>query len=173
MIRRGFTIVELLIVIVVLATYTVASDHPRAIYIDKLGVRARVLPMSLNPDTSIQAPINIFDAGWYTGGPKPGEPGAAIIDGHASGPSRQGLFAYVETLSNGDRVVVERGEGTKLTYEVVGKAEYNYKNVNMAEVMRVHGNGDEGMNMITCTGAWVPGEKTFDTRAVIFTGRVS
>lgn len=44
---------------------------------------------------------------------------------------------------------------------------------NMAEVMRVHGDGEEGMNMITCTGAWVPGEKTFDTRAVIFTRRVS
>lgn len=124
----------------VLMVYKVESDHPRAIYIDKLGVRARVLPMSLNPDTSIQAPINIFDAGWYTGGPKPGEPGAAIIDGHASGPSRQGLFAYVET---------------------------------MAEVMRVHGDGEEGMSMITRTGAWVPGEKTFDTRAVVFTRRVS
>lgn len=156
----------------VLAGYTVESSHPRAMYIDKISLRARVLPMSLNPDHSIQAPINIFDAGWYTGSSKPGEKGAAIIDGHASGPSRQGLFAYVETLVAGDKVVIERGDGEILTYEVVDKRQYHYQDVDMTEVMRVHG-GDEGMNMITCTGAWVPGEKTFDTRAIIFTRRVS
>ncbi|OYW86290.1 hypothetical protein B7Z17_00715 [Candidatus Saccharibacteria bacterium 32-49-10] len=151
--------------------YVVAADAPRAIYIDKLGVRARVLEMGLNPDRSIQAPINIFDAGWYNGSAKPGEKGAAVIDGHASGPSREGLFAYVETLAPGDRVMVERGDGVRLEYEVVEKKNYNYENVDMTEVMRVKG-GDEGLNLITCTGNWVKDRKTFDTRAIIFTRRV-
>lgn len=155
-----------------LSGYKVEASHPRVILIDSIDLRGRILPMGLNPDKSVQAPINIFDAGWYTGSAKPGEKGAAVIDGHASGPSRKGLFAYVETLANGDRLKIERGDGSLLEYEVVGKKEYDYKNVDMAEVLRVH-EGDEGANLITCTGAWVDSEKTFDKRVVVFTRRVS
>ena len=67
------------------------------------------MPMPVNGDGSMQAPINIYDAGWYTGGVRPGDKGAAVIDAHASGPTRQGLFAYLDTLKQGDNIIVEKG----------------------------------------------------------------
>lgn len=51
----------------VVANYKAAPTDPRAIYIDKINMKARTLPMATNPDGTMQAPINIFDAGWYTG----------------------------------------------------------------------------------------------------------
>jgi len=49
----------------VLDAYTVAADKPRALYVDKLGIAARTLPMGKNSDGSMQAPLGIYDAGWY------------------------------------------------------------------------------------------------------------
>ncbi len=86
-----------------------APDLPRVLSIPKLNTKARIMPMPVNGDGSMQAPINIYDAGWYTGGVRPGDKGAAVIDAHASGPTRQGLFAYLDTLKQGDNIIVEKG----------------------------------------------------------------
>ena len=61
-----------------LADYAVAASLPRVLYIDKLYVAARILPMGVNKDNCVQAPINIFDAGWYNGSVKPGELGRSL-----------------------------------------------------------------------------------------------
>lgn len=104
-----------------IAKYKVAADLPRVITIEKLGVKARVLQMNVNSDGSMQSPINIFDAGWYTGSVKPGQPGASIIVGHASGTTLGGVFNKLETLNAGDTISVERGDGKILRYQVVKK----------------------------------------------------
>ena len=99
--------------------YKVAADLPRVIRINKINVEARVLPMGVNDDGSMQSPLNAGDAGWYTGSVLPGQLGAATIVAHASGPTREGLFAYLDELKAGDTVEIERGDGTKVTYSVV------------------------------------------------------
>ncbi|TWP18516.1 class F sortase, partial [TM7 phylum sp. oral taxon 352] len=104
-----------------IAKYKVAADLPRVITIEKLGVKARVLQMNVNSDGSMQSPINIFDAGWYTGSVKPGQPGASIIVGHASGTTLGGVFNKLETLNAGDTISVERGDGKILRYQVIKK----------------------------------------------------
>lgn len=155
-----------------LAGYRVAADQPRAIYIDKLGVKAKVLPMGLNPDRSIQAPINIFDTGWYTGSSKPGEAGASLISGHASGPFREGLFAYVDTLASGDKVEIELGDGSRLTYEVVKKQEIPLEQTDMAKILTPIDDG-EWLNLITCSGEWLKDGSTFNKRLTVYTKRVA
>ncbi len=150
--------------------HRVEPSHPRAIYIDKIGVKARVLPMNLNPDRSIQAPINIFDTGWYVGSSKPGEPGVSLISGHASGPSRQGLFAYLDTLVAGDKLTVERGDGSKLTYTVEAKKEFPLEQVDMNDILTARDDA-ERLNLITCSGEWLKDMTTFNKRTVVYTKR--
>lgn len=155
-----------------LASYTVAPDAPRALYIDKINVAARVLPMGVNPDNSMQAPINIFDSGWYTGSAKPGTAGAVVINAHASGPTREGLFAYLNTLAEGDTLAVERGDGARFSYRVVYTETVALDDVDMNKVLLPHGNATEGLNLITCDGEWLQGGETFDHRTIIYTERV-
>lgn len=154
-----------------LDNYRVEASLPRAIFIDKLNVKARTLPMSVNPDGSMQAPINIDDAGWYTGSVKPGQKGAAIIVAHASGPTRRGLFAYLDTLKAGDQLAVERGDGSRLNYQVLSKKVLPLDKVDMEEMFRVQ-EGDEGLNLMTCAGKWLAERKTFEQRVMVFTKRL-
>lgn len=156
----------------ILTNYTVAPDLPRALYVEKLNIAARVLPMSLNAAGNIQAPLNIYDAGWYTGSVKPGETGAMFIDGHASGPTREGLFAYLDTLKVNDELQIEKGDGSKLTYKVVHVETVPLADVDMKKVLLPYGNASKAMNLMTCTGEWLPREKTYDHRVLVYTEQV-
>lgn len=155
-----------------LANYRVEASLPRALYIDKLDVAARVMPMSVNTDGSIQAPKNIFDAGWYNGSVKPGETGAMFIDGHASGATRQGLLAYLDKLVEGDEIVVEKGSGEKLTYKVTHVETVPLADVDMRKVLLPYDNASKALNLMTCTGKWLPLEKTYDHRVIVYTEQV-
>jgi len=156
--------------------YVVMPSMPRIVTIKDAKINARVLPMDVNPDNSVQAPVNVFDAGWYTGSAKPGEPGAALIDGHSSGATRQGEFAYLDLLQVGDLVEVERGDGQKLTYEVAYKEIVALKDVDMKKLLLPYGDNAQGLNLITCTGKSIKnkdGSFTYDHRVLVYTKRVS
>lgn len=156
-----------------LASYTVASSLPRALYINKIKISARIMPMSVNTDGSVQAPRNIFDSGWYSGSVKPGEIGAMFIDGHASGPTREGLFAYLDKLVEGDVITVEKGDGSRLNYKVVHTEIQPLANLDMKKMLLPYGTVSRGLNMMTCTGTWVNASKTFDKRVLVFAEQVS
>lgn len=152
-----------------LSAYKVSAEYPRALYVNKLNIASRIMPMSINTDGSVQAPINIYDAGWYTGSVKPGETGAAFIDGHASGPTREGLFAYLDTLAVGDTLEVEKGNGEKLTFKVTHTETVPLENVNMKQVLKPYGNAEKALNLMTCTGKWLEDKQTYDQRVIVYT----
>lgn len=155
-----------------LADYRVGPDLPRALYIDKLSIAARLMPMGENSDGSVQSPVNIFDAGWYTDSVKPGDIGAMFVDAHASGTTRQGLFAYLDTLSKGDTLQVEKGNGKRLTYRVVYTETVALEDVDMKKALLPYGNTLRGLNLMTCSGAWVQDKQTYDHRVIVYTEQI-
>jgi LPXTG-site transpeptidase (sortase) family protein len=152
-----------------LANYKVSAEQPRAVYIPKLKVSARLMPMGVNKDSSLQAPKNIFDAGWYTQSAIPSKGGAVVVDAHASGPTREGLFAYLDTLAVGDMVTIETGNGTKYTYKVTLTETVDRTQVDMQKLMLPSGNAIQGANFITCSGKWQEKESTFSQRTIVYT----
>ena len=155
-----------------IAKYKVAADLPRVITIEKLGVKARVLQMNVNSDGSMQSPINIFDAGWYTGSVKPGQLGASIIIGHASGTTSGGVFNKLESLNAGDTISVERGDGKILRYQVIKKQTVKLSDVDMNSFIRPADGVSEGLNLMTCAGEWIKNSQTRNSRVMIFTKRI-
>ena len=155
-----------------LSGYTVAADAPRILTIDKLGLETRILPMGINADNSIQAPININDAGWYTGSAKPGEVGAMFIDGHASGATRLGAFGSLDTLKNDDTLTIEKGDGATLTYRVVHVAVVPLEAVDMSKALAPYPGVNKGLNLMTCTGTWVKESATLDHRVIVYTEQI-
>jgi len=155
-----------------LTNYSVAPSLPRALYINSIGVASRIIPMSVNTDGSIQAPRNIFDAGWYNASVKPGEPGAVFIDGHASGATRAGLFAYLDKLKVGDQLQIEKGDGSKLNYKVVHAEVTKLDEVDMKKVLTPYEGVSRGLNLMTCTGEWVDDKQTYDHRVIVWAEQV-
>ena len=155
-----------------LKNYTVSPDLPRALYIDKIGVAARVLPMGVNSNGSIQAPSNIFDSGWYTGSVKPGEVGAVFIDGHSTGPTHEALFGKLDKLVEGDQILLEKGDGTKLTYKVVHTETVDKDAVNMKSMLLPYDHALRALNLMTCSGTWIESEQTLSKRVLIYTEQI-
>ena len=155
-----------------LASYRVAADLPRAIYIDKIDVKARVLPMGVNTDGSMQSPINIFDAGWYSSSSKPGEVGAMVVDAHASGRLREGLFAYIDKMAVGDAIAIEKGDGNKLNYRVTYTEEVPLDQVDMKKLLLPYGSATNGLNLITCSGSYLKESATYDHRIIVYAEQV-
>lgn len=153
-------------------SYAVAADMPRVLTIDKLNVRARVLPMGVTATSAIQAPINIFDSGWYTGSAKPGTPGVSFIDAHASGSTREGLFAYLDTLKAGDIITIERGDKQVLKYAVRSLETQALADIKMTQVLSPKDGIKEGLTIMTCTGKWQADKETYDHRVIVYTERI-
>jgi len=152
-----------------LATYKVAANLPRAIYINKINVAARLMPMAVNNDNTLQVPTNTNDAGWYSSSGQPGQPGAMLIDGHASETgTHYGLFGYVDTLKVGDKITVQRGDGVNFTYTIVHTEIDPLSNFDMGKLLVPYGGASQGLNIITCTGKWIENNTTLDHRLLVF-----
>lgn len=150
------------------SSYRVAPTLPRALRIPKLGVDARVVRLGIKVNNELAAPHNIFDTGWYDGSAKPGEAGAMLIDGHASGPSKHGVFYALKTLKPGDMIEVERGDGKVFKYKVVSSKAYPADKVDMAAALTPITPGKPGLNLITCTGKVAASRTTFEDRLLVF-----
>lgn len=155
-----------------LSQYQVAADLPRAIYINKINVAARILPMGINELGAIQAPVNIYDAGWYTGSVKPGEVGAMFMDAHASGATRAGLFAYLDKLVVGDEIEIEKGDGSRLTYRVVQTEVADLEGLDMQRMLLPKDGVTRGLNLMTCIGDWVEEKNTYDKRVLVWAEQI-
>lgn len=152
-----------------LASYKVAADLPRAIYINKINISARVMPMGLDKDNSVQSPSGVYDAGWYTGSAKPGNAGVVLIDGHASETgTHYGLFGYISDVKAGDQITIERGDGANFNYKVAKIETIPTSEVDMSKMLVPYGGSEQGLNLIACAGKWNSDKTTLDHRVLIY-----
>ena len=154
--------------------YIVAPDRPRYLTIEKLGInKARILSMGINAKGELDTPRNIFDVGWYEGSGRPGQGGTLIIDGHNGGPHVLGVFKNTPTLVNGDKIIVERGDGVIYKYSGVENVSVPLSEADayMRVAARSPETGKESVTLISCTGEWSQSQGTYlsrqFTRAVI------
>ncbi|MBC7512407.1 class F sortase [Candidatus Saccharibacteria bacterium] len=152
--------------------HTVAADEPRYIQIPRLNIsQTRVTEVGVTDRNMLDVPKNIDDSAWYAKSAKPGSGvGAVVIDGHNGGVSRDGTFANLGTLRKDDQISVERGDGKVLTYEVHDVRDMPLdwvNNVGMKEMMYSIDPSKEGLNLITCSGKWIPKDKVYDRRVLV------
>jgi Sortase domain len=94
---------------------------PVHLAIPALGVRADVQNVS-STATGIAVP-QVGRAGWFDEGPRPGEPGRAVVIGHLDSQNGPGLFALLPGVRPGTDVSVTDASGAVHHFAVVGKAQ--------------------------------------------------
>jgi LPXTG-site transpeptidase (sortase) family protein len=154
-------------------SYIVAADLPRVLRIGELKISARIKPLGVNNKNQLKAPSNIHDVGWYDASAKPGNGGTTLLDGHVHGPTKPGIFYNLKKLKPGAVIEVERGDGQKITYEVVKTQKYQADDVDMAAAMTPAIEGKEALNLITCTGALDKRNNSYEERLVVFAVRTN
>jgi hypothetical protein len=125
---------------------------PVRIEIPAIGVRAPIIRLGLNPDRTLEVPENFGDTGWWTGGPRPGEAGPAVIAGHVDSHTGPAVFYRIRDLRPGDAIVVERRDGTRARFTIQGSEEYPKAHFPTA---RVYGRTPgPTLRLITCSGTF-------------------
>lgn len=146
---------------------TASSSPPVRLIIPSLNVNAAVQYVGVNDQGNMRAPTNFTDVAWYEYGPAPGEIGSAVIDGHVdNGLGLDGVFKHLDSLAVGDDIYVMARNGSQLHFVVSDVELYPYTSVPSGLVF---GQTDAArLNLITCDGAWVAGQRTYDHRLVVF-----
>jgi LPXTG-site transpeptidase (sortase) family protein len=133
-----------------------ANPHPVAapvsLTIPIIGVDAKMITLGLEPNGTLEVPTTTTVVGWYTGSPRPGAIGSAIIVGHVDNHNGPGVFFRLRTLKRGDKVYVRRADGTLAEFRVTSVQTY-LKDHFPTET--VYGpTPDAELRLITCGGVF-------------------
>ncbi len=151
-----------------LSSYQVPAKDPRVLTIDSLNVKARVRKLGVKANNELDAPKNIYDAGWYEGSSRPDEAGAMLIDGHVQGPTKPGIFMNLNKLKAGDKLSVERGDGKTISYHVVKSQTFEATTMDMQVTLNSVDPAKNGLNIISCSGQYDTKSKNYTQRLVVF-----
>jgi len=122
---------------------------PMRLAIPVIGVDAAVESVGLTSEGLMDVPQNFDEVAWYQLGPRPGEPGNAVIDGHVdSAIQGTAVFWKLRTLVPGDVIIVTGDNGTTHRFVVTGIERYDDANAPLA---RIYGPADGAhLNLVTC-----------------------
>jgi sortase (surface protein transpeptidase) len=91
---------------------------PVRLQIPAIDVSTPLVKLGRLPDGSLQVPKDWDTAGWYDKGPRPGQPGPAVILGHVDSTSGPAVFYQLRALRPGDTVRVGLADGRILVFRV-------------------------------------------------------
>jgi len=151
-----------------------APGKPVRLIIPSIGVDANVQSVGLywNGDGDMGIPTNFTDVAWYNGGPVPGAPGSAVIDGHLDGRNvKEAVFYDLGKLQIGDLVEVVDANGKTWQFKVVDTKTYDY-NAPTADIFSSD-TSKARLNLITCAGDWDATQGVYNKRVVVFTELVT
>src|SRR6266536_4361341 len=128
------------------------APEPARVRLPAIGVDSGLARLGLNGDGTIQVPPDPNQAGWYTGGPAPGEPGPAVIVGHLDSYTGPAVFHRLSATRPGEEVWVSRADGSRLRFVVQRVATFPVDGFPTQDVYGV--TAEPGLRLITCGGAF-------------------
>jgi sortase (surface protein transpeptidase) len=140
--------------------------RPTALVIPAIGVRTRLIHLGLTSAGTLQVPSSTAVAGWYTGSPRPGETGAAVIAGHIDSYQGPGIFFRLRDLKPGELVYVKRGTGKLAVFRVTAVRTFLKARFPTADIYAPVPNAQ--LRIITCGGTFDPATGHYLSNVVVF-----
>jgi sortase (surface protein transpeptidase) len=98
-------------------TYAEVAE-PVRLRIPAIGVDTPLVRLGRAADHTIAVPSDYHTAGWFDEGPRPGQPGPAVILGHVDSKAGPGVFFALGRLTPGAEVSVDRADGSAVRFRV-------------------------------------------------------
>jgi hypothetical protein len=144
---------------------------PVRLLVPSINVDASFVDLSLDADGALEVPADGGPAGWYTGGPTPGELGPAVIAGHVDWAGRPGVFMDLTDLEPGDGIEVRRADGSVVTFGVTRVASFGKDEFPTNDV---YGNLDRpGLRLVTCGGDFDTAVGHYEDNVIVFADLVN
>ncbi len=149
-----------------------ARSMPVSIRIPKINVDTTFeTPLGLNEDQSVEVPKSYTKVGWYGLGASPGENGPAVILGHVDSFEGPAVFFSLGQLTQGDKILITRADGTEVTFEVDYFVRYAQEEFPTELVYGVL--PYPALRLITCTGTFIKGEQRYTHNLVVYAKMVT
>jgi hypothetical protein len=128
------------------------ESAPVRLTIGEIGVDTALVPLGLDAKGALQVPEDFARAGWFTGGPLPGEQGPAVIAGHVDSRGGPAVFYRLRELKAGDTVQVRRADGIRLRFVV--ESVHQYPKAAFPREAVFGAAAAQALRLITCGGSF-------------------
>jgi Sortase domain len=142
------------------------TARPVWLSVPVIGVRTRLVDLGLNRNGTLQVPTSTTVAGWFTGSPRPGAVGPAVIAGHVDSRTGPAVFFWLRTLRPGQRIYVGRADGTLAVFTVTSVRMYGKDEFPTAAVYGPV--PDAELRLITCGGIFDASLGSYLSNVVVF-----
>jgi len=155
------------------STKTQLLQPSGTLVIPAIGVNAPIEPVGTLASGAMAVPIHRpWDGvGWYQYGPRPGEQGSAVIDGHLDRPGGgPAVFWRLQKVQRGDLVLVVHPGKPTLRFQVRKTVVYQPATAPLQQIFENH--SGTFLNLITCAGTWMPASHQTTLRLVVYTVQI-
>jgi LPXTG-site transpeptidase (sortase) family protein len=160
-------VVFLMLILIPISINSADLVYRNRLVIPKIGVNAPVKIMGLNKEGRMDVPNNYTEVGLFDT-VVPGEYGSAVMGAHVdNGGSIPGVFKELKLLQPGDDIFYYNDFGNLIEFQVDTKVVYD-RDEDSTDVVFAMADAKR-LNLITCYGDWLPKEKTYAQRLVVFT----
>ncbi|WP_203702475.1 class F sortase [Asanoa iriomotensis] len=134
------------------AAVRAAAAQPAQLRIPSIGVRSPLVDLRRLADGTLEVPTDYQVAGWYAGGPSPGDAGGppAVIAGHVDSATGPAVFFRLRELKKGSKIEVSGIDGAVRTFTVYRLADYPKNTFPSGEVYAASARAE--LRLITCSG---------------------
>jgi sortase (surface protein transpeptidase) len=144
---------------------------PVRLQIPAIDVSTPLVKLGRLPDGTLEVPKAWGTAGWYDQGPRPGQPGPAVILGHVDSKSGPAVFYQLQTLRPGDTVRVGLADGRTLVFRVQRLQQYPKDEFPTQAVY--FPTLDRELRLITCGGDFDYARDSYVDNIVVYATLVS
>jgi Sortase domain len=138
---------------------------PTRVRVPAIGVDSRLVRLGVDDDGALVPPEDFARAGWFTGGPAPGETGPAVIAGHVDSYQGPAVFFRLAELEEGDEVLVDRADGTAARFTVTAVDRYPKDEFPTDQVYGPTPRPE--LRLITCGGDFDPDARSYRDNVVV------
>ena len=93
-----------------------ADTTPVRLLIPGIAVDAVIEARGLDGQRNLATPRDSHEVAWFDQGPRPGQPGNSIINGHVNWWTGSAVFERMSELRPGDEVIVVRKDGSRASF---------------------------------------------------------
>jgi Sortase domain len=143
-----------------------ATPLPVRLEIPRIGVASSLDRLGRAPDGTVQEPSRWEVPGWYEPGPRPGDPGSAVLLSHVDSKHGPAVFFRLPELRRGDEVRVKRADGSSVQFVVQRIAKYDKQRFPTDEVY--YPTLTSMLQLVTCGGQFDTASGHYRSNIIVF-----
>ncbi|MDK3258342.1 class F sortase [Blastococcus capsensis] len=157
---------------VVAGSGTVSTAAPPVrLRVPAIGVDSPLVELGIDGVGALVPPADFARAGWFAGGPAPGDVGPSVIAGHVDSRDGPAVFFRLDELVAGDEVLVDRADGTTARFTVTGADRFPKDRFPTQDVYGPTPRAE--LKLITCGGDFDRERRSYRDNVVVTTRLVS